>query len=315
MSNSCAWRCRMRRLRRASSSSSVRQSEKSTSAAWSTDTLDLARDRWGGHAPGRGSARRGPRRSSTIDLGMRFSITTWPSVRGARRSPWDGSGWTWTCRVLLSGGPRSGRAVDHDTIIVGHARMAASRPTTALLGGSPATSSTGSWRSRPATASACWALGCWRCEARSSGEWRTTPVNLLELGGRRYLVSPRGEGHWVRNLRAAGEGQLRIGRKAEAFRARELDDREKVPVLRAYLERWKVEVGIFFEGVGPKSTDEQLDRDLVPPSGVRGPSHRRSLRAQCLGAQAECGCDRSRSPRHRGVDHGRLRHHGSVLPH
>ena len=93
---------------------------------------------------------------------------------------------------------------------------------------------------------------------RSSGEWRTTPVNLLELGGRRYLVSPRGEGQWVRNLRAAGEGQLRVGRKAEAFRARELDDGEKVPVLRAYLERWKVEVGIFFEGVGPKSTDEQL---------------------------------------------------------
>ena len=93
---------------------------------------------------------------------------------------------------------------------------------------------------------------------RSSGEWRTTPVNLLELGGRRYLVSPRGEGQWVRNLRAAGEGQLRVGRKAEAFRARELDDREKAPVLRAYLERWKVEVGIFFEGVGPKSTDEQL---------------------------------------------------------
>jgi deazaflavin-dependent oxidoreductase (nitroreductase family) len=93
---------------------------------------------------------------------------------------------------------------------------------------------------------------------RSSGEWRTTPVNLLELDGRRYLVSPRGEGQWVRNLRVAGGGELRIGKTVEAFRARELDDEEKVPVLRAYLKRWKAEVGIFFEGVGPNSTDEQL---------------------------------------------------------
>jgi deazaflavin-dependent oxidoreductase (nitroreductase family) len=93
---------------------------------------------------------------------------------------------------------------------------------------------------------------------RSSGEWRTTPVNLLELDGRRYLVSARGEGQWVRNLRAAGAGELRVGNKTETFQARELGDQEKVPVLRAYLRRWKVEVGVFFEGVGPDSTDDQL---------------------------------------------------------
>jgi hypothetical protein len=40
-------------------------------------------------------------------------------------------------------------------------------------------------------------------KGRTSGAWRTTPVNLLEHGGRRYLVSPRGEGQWVRNLRVA----------------------------------------------------------------------------------------------------------------
>jgi deazaflavin-dependent oxidoreductase (nitroreductase family) len=93
---------------------------------------------------------------------------------------------------------------------------------------------------------------------RTSGEWRTTPVNLLELDGHRYLVSARGHGQWVRNLRAAGTGELRLGSKAEAFRARELGADEKVPVLRAYLKRWKAEVGAFFEGVGPDSTDEQL---------------------------------------------------------
>jgi deazaflavin-dependent oxidoreductase (nitroreductase family) len=93
---------------------------------------------------------------------------------------------------------------------------------------------------------------------RKSGEWRTTPVNLLAHDGRRYLVAPRGEAQWVRNLRVAGTGELRLGKGAEDFRGRELTDDEKVPVLRAYLSRWKAEVGIFFDGVGPKSSDEQI---------------------------------------------------------
>ena len=83
-------------------------------------------------------------------------------------------------------------------------------------------------------------------KGRSSGEWRTTPVNLLPYEGRRYLVAPRGETQWVRNLRVAGTGELRLGRRAETFRGRELTDEEKVPVLRAYLRKWKAEVGIFF---------------------------------------------------------------------
>jgi deazaflavin-dependent oxidoreductase (nitroreductase family) len=95
-------------------------------------------------------------------------------------------------------------------------------------------------------------------KGRASGQWRTTPVNLLEVGGRRYLVSPRGETQWVRNLRAAGAGELRLGRRTERFGCRELADEEKVPVLRAYLRRWKAEVGIFFEGIGPDSADEQI---------------------------------------------------------
>ena len=98
---------------------------------------------------------------------------------------------------------------------------------------------------------------------RTSGEWRTTPVNLLTFEGRRYLVAPRGETQWVRNLRAAGTGELRLGKRAESFRGRELTDQEKVPVLRAYLRRWKAEVGIFFEGTGPDSSDDQI-RAIAP---------------------------------------------------
>jgi len=100
-------------------------------------------------------------------------------------------------------------------------------------------------------------------KGRSSGEWRTTPVNLLSHDGARYLVAPRGETQWVRNLRVAGEGELRLGRRAETFRGRELTDEEKVPVLREYLRRWKAEVGIFFDGTGPDSSDDQL-RAIAP---------------------------------------------------
>ncbi|HUY48129.1 MAG TPA: nitroreductase family deazaflavin-dependent oxidoreductase [Streptosporangiaceae bacterium] len=93
---------------------------------------------------------------------------------------------------------------------------------------------------------------------RKSGEWRTTPVNLLTVAGTQYLVAPRGHAQWVRNLRAAGEGELRVGRRAERFTATELADADKPPVLRAYLKRWKWEVGRFFEGLTPDATEEQL---------------------------------------------------------
>ena len=76
-----------------------------------------------------------------------------------------------------------------------------------------------------------------RVRGRKTGEWRTTPVNLLTYEGDRYLVAPRGVTQWVRNLRAIGEGELRVGRRTEGFRATELPDEEKPPILRAYLKR------------------------------------------------------------------------------
>jgi deazaflavin-dependent oxidoreductase (nitroreductase family) len=93
---------------------------------------------------------------------------------------------------------------------------------------------------------------------RRSGEWRIVPVNLLECDGARYLVAPRGETQWVRNLRAAGGGELRLGSRSEAFRAVELDDAQKPPVLRAYLARWRFEVGRFFAGLGATPSDDEL---------------------------------------------------------
>jgi deazaflavin-dependent oxidoreductase (nitroreductase family) len=95
---------------------------------------------------------------------------------------------------------------------------------------------------------------------RKTGEPRRTPVNLLTYEGDRYLVSPRGHTQWVRNLRVSGRGRLLLGRHAEEFTAAELPEDERPPILRAYLKRWKAEVGVFFGGVGPDSSDEELRR-------------------------------------------------------
>jgi deazaflavin-dependent oxidoreductase (nitroreductase family) len=105
-----------------------------------------------------------------------------------------------------------------------------------------------------------WGSRVLEVRGRTSGQWRRTPVNLLNFEGARYLVAPRGETQWVRNLRSSHEGRLRLGRRTEPFSAEEIDGDSKVPILRAYLKRWKAEVGVFFEGVGPDSSDEELRR-------------------------------------------------------
>jgi deazaflavin-dependent oxidoreductase (nitroreductase family) len=93
---------------------------------------------------------------------------------------------------------------------------------------------------------------------RKTGEWRSTPVNPLAYEGSRYLVSPRGHTQWVRNMRVAGGGELRVGRRVERFTAAELPDEQKPALLREYLRRWKFEVGMFFDGIGPDASDEKL---------------------------------------------------------
>jgi deazaflavin-dependent oxidoreductase (nitroreductase family) len=105
-----------------------------------------------------------------------------------------------------------------------------------------------------------WGSRILEVRGRTSGQIRQTPVNLLTFGEDRYLVAPRGVTQWVRNLRVAGEGTLRLGRRSESFQSTEIPDSAKVPVLRAYLKRWKMEVGVFFEGVGADADDAELER-------------------------------------------------------
>ena len=94
---------------------------------------------------------------------------------------------------------------------------------------------------------------------RKTGKMQEVPVNPVEVDGVRYLVAPRGDTHWVRNLRAAGEAELRVGQRREHIQAREVENASKPPVLRAYLGRWKRETGKFF-GVDDQAADEDLAR-------------------------------------------------------
>jgi len=105
-----------------------------------------------------------------------------------------------------------------------------------------------------------WGSRILQVRGRKTGEIRETPVNLLSYQGNRYLVAPRGQTQWVRNIRVVGEGALRLGRTTERFRAVEILDEDKPEILRTYLRRWKAEVGVFFEGVGAASSEEDLRR-------------------------------------------------------
>jgi len=95
---------------------------------------------------------------------------------------------------------------------------------------------------------------------RTTGQLRRTPLNVLTLDGQRYLVAPRGNTQWARNLRASGSGRLLVGRRGEASTATEMADEDKPPILRAYLRRWKWEMGAFFEGIGPDSPEDEIRR-------------------------------------------------------
>jgi deazaflavin-dependent oxidoreductase (nitroreductase family) len=81
---------------------------------------------------------------------------------------------------------------------------------------------------------------------RKSGKLFSTPVDLLELQGKRFLVAPRGRTQWVRNAEAAGEITLRRRRTRLRFRLRPLSDAEKPAILKAYLDAFRREVQTYF---------------------------------------------------------------------
>ncbi|MEU9414714.1 nitroreductase/quinone reductase family protein [Streptomyces sp. NPDC048272] len=94
---------------------------------------------------------------------------------------------------------------------------------------------------------------------RTSGTMQRIPVNPHTYEGDQYLVSARGHSQWVRNMRVAGGGELRVGRKVRTFTVTEITDPvRQAEILRAYLEKWGWEVNRFFQGVTAKSSDAEL---------------------------------------------------------
>jgi deazaflavin-dependent oxidoreductase (nitroreductase family) len=79
---------------------------------------------------------------------------------------------------------------------------------------------------------------------RKSGEPRTTPVALVEIDGHRWIIGTFGETNWVRNLRAAGEATVSVGKRREQVRAAELIGEERVSffrdVLTPYVKRLRI---------------------------------------------------------------------------
>ena len=75
---------------------------------------------------------------------------------------------------------------------------------------------------------------------RKTGRPYSTPVDVIETGGARWLVSAYGPSSWVRNTRAAREVTLSRGGRSENFRVVEPDVQAAVPALRAYIDEIKV---------------------------------------------------------------------------
>ncbi|OBI48798.1 nitroreductase family deazaflavin-dependent oxidoreductase [Mycobacterium sp. E787] len=97
-----------------------------------------------------------------------------------------------------------------------------------------------------------------RVRGRKSGKPRAVVINLLTVDGVDYLVSPRGNTQWARNVRAAGVVEVGPRWRRRRARVSEVDDAAKPVVLRRYLQRWYWQVKDYVGGLTPDSTDEQL---------------------------------------------------------
>ena len=96
---------------------------------------------------------------------------------------------------------------------------------------------------------------------RTSGRVYSTPVNILELGDRRFLVAPRGRTQWVRNAEAAGEVVLKRGSSRRRFRIRAVPNEDKPEILKTYLDRFKLTVQRYFPL--PAGSDARAFRDIA----------------------------------------------------
>jgi deazaflavin-dependent oxidoreductase (nitroreductase family) len=98
---------------------------------------------------------------------------------------------------------------------------------------------------------------------RRTGRLYSTPVNILDCDGRRFLVAPRGETQWVRNARSSGQLWLKKGRKRQAYRVREVANAEKPKLLKSYLNQFRTTVQRYFPiaaGSPPEAFSDLAER-------------------------------------------------------
>jgi deazaflavin-dependent oxidoreductase (nitroreductase family) len=81
---------------------------------------------------------------------------------------------------------------------------------------------------------------------RKTGRVYSSPVNLLQVRGKKYLVAPRGQTQWVRNAESAGEVVLKRGSARNKYRLKPVLDPEKPEILKSYLDSYKSEVQRYF---------------------------------------------------------------------
>ena len=102
-----------------------------------------------------------------------------------------------------------------------------------------------------------------RVRGRTSGQLRGVVVNLLEVDGRRYLVSPRGNTQWARNARAAGEIEMGPTRRSRTASIVEVSDDAKPELLKPYLDRWFWQLKGHVGGLTPRSSRDEM-RAVAP---------------------------------------------------
>ncbi|MGB3707252.1 nitroreductase [Gordonia sp. (in: high G+C Gram-positive bacteria)] len=122
---------------------------------------------------------------------------------------------------------------------------------------------------------------------RTSGRVTGRPVNVMEVNGSRYLLSPRGQTQWVLNVRAGQTAVLRRRHTSEAVELIEITDDRRIDLLRTYLARWGWQVSAFVNGLSASSSNEDLAAALAqfPIFECRSVGH------QCRGpAQEPAGC-------------------------
>jgi len=97
---------------------------------------------------------------------------------------------------------------------------------------------------------------------RKSGRVYSSPVNLIEADGKKYLVAPRGRTQWVRNVEASGELTLKRGSAIHRYRPQAISDAEKLPLLKLYLDSFPAAVQRYFPI--PAGSPPEAFRDLAP---------------------------------------------------